>query len=137
MLYNDTEQLATADIKGAAYQVVLQQQRVALARKSVEDRRAELHATTAKRDVDDTAVFEISQIRGRLYDAESKLIEQVAALKIAETGLKKSQAALAAECGFSPKLCCEGECDGACMRCQAPTCRPGDLPCRCEKCEKL
>ena len=137
LLYNDTEQLATAEIKGAAYQVVLQQQRVALARKAVQERRDELYATTATRDVDDTAVFEISQIRGRLYDAESKLIEQVASLKIAEAGLKKSQAALAAECGFCPKLCCEGECDGACMRCQAPTCRAGDLPCRCEKCEKF
>lgn len=137
MLYNDTEQLATAEIKGAAYQVVLQQQRIALARQAVEDRRAHLYATTAKRDVEEVAVFEISQVRGRLYDAESDLIEQVASLKIAEVRLRKAQAALAAECGFDAKLCCDDCCNGACMRCQAPTCRPGDLPCRCAKCQKL
>ena len=134
ILHHDTEQLATAEIKGAVYQVVLQQQRVALSRQTVEERRANLHAMTARRDVDDTAVFEITQARGRLYDAESDLIEQVASLRIAEVGMRKAQAALAAECGFTPKLCCEGCCDGACMRCQARTCKPGELPCRCEKC---
>jgi hypothetical protein len=134
MLYNDTEQLATAEIKGAVYQVVLQQQRVALARAAVEDRRTALDAMTARRDADDVQVFEISAARGRLYDAESDLIEQSASLKIAKVRLRQTQAALAAECGYCPKLCCEGSCDGHCIRCQARTCCPGELPCRCEKC---
>jgi hypothetical protein len=113
---------------------VLQQQRAALARAAVEDRRTNLDAMTARRDADDVQVFEISAARGRLYDAESDLIEQSASLKIAKVRLRQAQAALAAECGYCPKLCCEGSCDGACMRCQARTCCPGELPCRCEKC---
>ena len=136
MLHADTEQLATAEIKGAVYQVVLQQQRVALARTALESRRKNVEAMTARRDEDDTSIFEISAARSRLYDAEAALIEQVASLKSAEVGLRRTQAALAAECGFEPNLCCEGSCDGYCMRCQAPTCRTCELPCRCEKCRK-
>jgi len=135
MLYNDTVQLATAEIKGAVYQVVLQQQRVALARDAVKQRQAHLDAMNARRDAEDIPIFEISGARARVYDAESNLVEQVAALKIAEIRLRRTQAALAAECGFAPKLCCEGCCNGACMRCQARTCRPGELPCRCERCQ--
>lgn len=134
MLYNDTEQLATAEIKGAVYQVVLQQQRVALSRKAVEARRANLETMTARRDADDVQVFEISGARGRLFDAESDLIEQSASLKIAAVRLRQAQAALAMECGYCAKLCCECSCDGACTRCQARTCCAGELPCRCEKC---
>jgi hypothetical protein len=134
MLYNDTEQLATAEIKSAVYQVVLQQQRVALARSAVDARRASLEAMTARRDAEDIQIFEISGARGRLFDAESELIEQVATLKIAMVRLRQAQAALAAECGYCPKLCCDDTCNGACMRCQARTCCPGDVPCRCGKC---
>jgi hypothetical protein len=134
MFYNDTEQLATAEIKGAAYEVVLQQHRVAHARRVVELRRADLYESEAKRDANDVAVFEISRARGRVYTAESDLIEQVAGLKIAQARLRRAQARLAAECGFVPKLCCEGCCDGACTECQPPTCRRGELPCYCEKC---
>jgi hypothetical protein len=134
MLYNDTEQLATAEIKSAVYQVVMQQQRVSLARAAVDARRANVESLTARRDAEDIQIFEISAARGRLYDAESDLIEQVASLKIAMVRLRQAQAALAGECGYAPKLCCEGSCNGACMRCQARTCCPGELPCRCGKC---
>jgi hypothetical protein len=136
MLRNETEQLATAEIKGAVYQVVMQQQRVALARTAVESRKQNVDALIARRDADDTPIFEISAARARLYDAESDLVEQVAALKTAEVGLKRSQAALAAECGFEPRLCCEGCCNGHCMRCQAPTCKTCELPCKCDNCRK-
>jgi hypothetical protein len=134
MLYNDTEQLAAAEFKSAVYQVVMQQQRVAVARASVDARRSNLDAMLARRDAEDIPIFEISGARGRLYDAESDLIEQVAALKIAKVRLRQAQAALAAECGYCAKLCCEGNCNGACMRCQARTCCPGEMPCRCGKC---
>ncbi|MCC6491659.1 MAG: TolC family protein [Pirellulales bacterium] len=134
MLYNDTEQLATAEIKSAVYQVTLQQQRVALAYQAAGDRQAHLQSLLARREAEDVAVFEISAARGRVFDAQAKLIEQIAALKVAEVRLRRSQAALAAECGLEPKLCCEGSCRGYCTRCQARTCRPGELPCRCEKC---
>jgi hypothetical protein len=134
MLYADTEQLATAEIKSSAYQVVLQQQRVANARAAVEARRANVQSMQDRRDAEDIQIFEISSARGRLFDAEADLIEQVATLKIALVRLRREQAALAAECGFKPKLCCDGCCNGHCMRCQARTCCPGELPCRCEKC---
>jgi hypothetical protein len=135
LLYSDTEQLATAEIKGAVYQVALQQQRVIHARQTVEDRRTGLYSLTAQRDVNDTPVFEVSRARMRLYDAESDLIEQVASLKVSQSRLTKAQAMLAAQCGFEPKLCCEGNCTGECQRC-VPTCAPGCSPCKCAKCPK-
>jgi hypothetical protein len=134
MFFDDTQQLATADIKGAAYQVVLQQQRVAHAREAAEDRRANVEELVALRDPEDVAVFELSQARARLYTAESNLIEAVAALKIAQATLQRAKSTLGEECGFAPRLCREGCCNGACTRCQPPTCRPGDLPCYCEEC---
>lgn len=136
MLHADTEQLATAEIKGAVYQIVMQQQRVVLARTAVEARQKNVDALVARRDADDTPIFAISAARGRLYEAEGELVQQVAALKTAEVTLKKAQAALAAECGFEPKLCCEGCCNGHCMRCVAPTCKTCEQPCACEKCRK-
>jgi hypothetical protein len=136
MLYDDTEQLATAEIKGAVYGVVLQQQRVARAQTAVAERQAHVDSLTARRDAEDIQIFEISAARGRLYDAHSDLVEQFVALRAAEVRLRRAQAVLAAECGFEPKLCCGHCCGGHCMRCQARTCRPGELPCRCEKCCK-
>lgn len=136
MLYNDTEQLATAEIKGAVYQVVLQQQRVALAREAVEDRRSNVQSMLNRRDAEDIQIFQISGARSRLFDAESDLVEQVAALKVAMVRLHRVQGRLAADCGFCPKLCCEGSCNGHCMHCRARTCCPGELPCRCENCCK-
>jgi hypothetical protein len=134
MFYDDTEQIATAEIKGAVYEVIMQQQRVVMAREAVQERRDYLYELTAKRDAEDTAVFEISQARGRLYTAESDLIDRVSNLKIAQARLKRAQSALAAECGFKPCLCCEGSCTGVCTQCQPPTCKPCQLGCKCEKC---
>jgi hypothetical protein len=116
MLHNDTEQLATAEIKNAVYEVVLQQQRVMLARDAVQQRRANVQGMQDRRDAEDIQVFEISTARGRLFDAEADLVQQVTGLKVALVHLRRAQAALAAECGFSPKLCCEEKCDGHCMR---------------------
>ncbi len=118
LLLTDTEQLATAEIKGAAYEITLQQQRVVLARSAVKQRRQRLYELTAKRDVEDVAVFELSKARGRLYEAESELIQQVVQLKIARVRLRKAQGMLVVECGLSPTLCLEGCCCGACCRCE-------------------
>jgi hypothetical protein len=136
MLYNDTEHLAEAEIKGALYEVVMQQHRVTLARDAVQERRSNVQPLLDRRDAEDIQVFEISAARGRLFDAESDLIAQVASLKVAMVHLRRAQAALASECGFSPKLCLAGKCDGHCMHCQPRTCCPGELPCRCERCGK-
>lgn len=118
LLLTDTEQLATAELKNAAYKVALQQQRVSLARKAVEDRREALYRLEAKRDVDDITIFEISRERSRLFDAEGELIQQIANLKIARVKLRTAQGVLGEECGYTRILCTEGCCDGACMRCE-------------------
>ncbi|MCA9262000.1 MAG: TolC family protein [Planctomycetales bacterium] len=135
MIYADTEQLATAEIKGAVYNIALQKQRVELARRGVEGRRNRLGELEEKRDVDDIPVFEISQARGALYEAESQLIECIVALRLAEVELRKTQGLIAIDCGFRPRLCSEGCCTGACMRCQPPTCPCPlpDCPCECKK----
>lgn len=137
MLYEDTEQLATGEIKGAVYEIVTQQHRVQLAQAAVVDARRRVEELSAKRDVDDVPVFQLSAARTRMFDAESKLIEQTALLKIAEVRLKRSQGLLPRECGFSPELCWDGCCDGACTECQPPTCRPGEAPCECKRCRRV
>lgn len=134
MLYENAESVATAEIKGAVYEVLAQQHRLLLARDAVKARRARLYELTSKRDVDNVQIFEISRMRSRLYEAESNLVDQSVGLKTALVRLKQAEALLAAECGFNPKLCCEGCCDGACTHCQTRTCCPGELPCRCKKC---
>ncbi len=122
LFYTETENLATAEIKSAAYKVTLQQQRVVLAQETVLELRKNLHELEETRNIKDITVFEISQLRGQLYEAESKLIEQVITLKLAFIGLRKAQHALPSECGFSPTLCCEGCCNGECMCCSESKC---------------
>ena len=80
--------------------------------------RERVRELTETREVGDVAIFEISKARGDLYQAETKLIEQVVALEVAKAKLKQTQGLLSIECGFHPRLCCEGCCDGACCRCQ-------------------
>lgn len=123
MIYLDTERLATAEIKNAVYNVTLQQQRVNLARRKLQGRRQRLEELESTRDVDDLPVFEISQARGGVYAAESALIERATDLLVARVKLRHSQGLLAIDCGFAPHLCCACGCDGACTKCQLPTCR--------------
>ncbi|QDS98050.1 TolC family protein [Adhaeretor mobilis] len=118
LLYTDTENLATAELKNAAYRVAMQQKRVMLARQSVEDRRESVYRMEEKRDVEETTIFEISRERSRLFDAEGELVQQIANLKIARVKLKFAQGTLGQECGYTRTLCTEGCCDGACMRCK-------------------
>jgi hypothetical protein len=135
MFFSDTEQLATGEIKGAAFQVVLQQQRVAHAREAVANQRTYVHELEALRDADDVPVFRLTDARTRVYTAEAELIQQVALLKIAQSNLKRAQAELGEECGFTAKLCREGCCTGACTECQPPTCRCTPA-CPCENCRQ-
>jgi len=121
LMLSDTKELATAEIKGAVYEIVLQKRRIVLARQAVKQRRQRLYELTAKRDVDEVAVFELSKARGRLFEAESELIQQVVQLKIAQVRLRKAKGLLAKECGFNPTLCLEGSCHGAC--CREASCR--------------
>jgi hypothetical protein len=118
-IFADAERSATAEIKNAAYEIVLQQHRLAAARDNVALRRTRLAELEARRDVDRVTVFALSRSRGQLYEAEGQLIEQRIALELAQVKLKQAQGLLALECGFVPLLCCEGSCCGACMR----TCR--------------
>ncbi len=98
--------------------MALAQQRVVLARQTVDERRKQIHALTANRDVKDVTIFAISLARGELFEAESKLIEHVVRLKVAEVNLTQTKGMLTVECGFEPVLCLEGRCDGACVACQ-------------------
>lgn len=106
-LLAEARSVAEAKIKAAAYQVVSQQQRVALARRAVLERRAELARLEKLRDVNDTSIFEISMARGRVYAAESKLVERVVELKVAQVALLEEQGLLVVQCGLGAYLCCE------------------------------
>ncbi len=122
LFFTETENLAIAQIKSAAYKIVLQQQRVVNSQQAVEKFRAHVEELTKTRHVENIAIFEISKARGDLYQAESDLIKQVVSLEVARIDLRKSQGMLALECGFEPRLCCEGCCDGACCKCNKPSC---------------
>lgn len=117
LFYTDTKQTAIAEIKGAAYQIGLQQQRVVSAQSLVEQLENEVRGLEETRDVDDISIFEISNTKARIFTAKSKLLEQVVGLKVARVALREAQGKLAIECGFCPTLCLEGCCDGACVRC--------------------
>ena len=129
IFYQHTEQGAIAEIKNAAYKISLQQQRVVLAQQKVQRLQERLYELTETRDVNDVSIFELSNLRGRIYEAQSDLIQKVAALKIADVELLKSQGMLAVECGYAPVLCLEGCCDGACSK--SAGCR-----CSCRACKK-
>ncbi len=128
MFYAESEKLARAEIKSAAYKVNLQQQRVVVAQQAVQELRSQLHELEATRDVNGVTVFEISNLRGQLYKAESNLIRQVVALKLAEVELRKTQGRLALECDFTPVLCSEGSCDRTGCRGQSG-CKQGGTSC--------
>jgi len=117
IFYNDTELSATAEIKSAAYKITLQQQRVRLAQQNVQEQRERLHELIETRDVQDVSIFEISNVRGQIHEAESDLLQQVIGLQVARVGLRKAQGLLAMECGFSPALCSKGRRGGPRMRC--------------------
>ncbi|MCG8448005.1 MAG: TolC family protein, partial [Pirellulales bacterium] len=117
LFYDHTERGATVEIKGVVYKIGLVQQQIVLAQQAVEALQDRLDELIKKRDVEDVTVFEISKIRGRLYEAQAELIEQVVALKIARVQLREAQNVLPIECGFNPHLCCEGCCDGDCCQC--------------------
>ncbi|TWU25995.1 TolC family protein [Bythopirellula polymerisocia] len=133
IFYDDTEDKATAEIKNAVYKIGLQQHRVVIAQQTVLDLRQKLEDLTKTREVNDVAVFQLSSLRIEIDQAETELIEQVIGLKLAQVELKKAKGMLANECGYVPKLCLEGCCNGACMRCegglgfgsQSSTCRSG------------
>ncbi len=133
IFYTDTETKATAEIKSAAYNIALQQQRVANSQSTVDKLRSREQELTDKRNVENVAVFEIAKARGDLYRAEIDLIEHVVALKMARVELKRAQGVLAMECGFIPQLCCEdGCCDGDCCQCSTKS----RCTASCNKCSK-
>jgi len=117
LFYDYTEQGATAEIKGAAYQFNLQQQRVVAALSNLQQLQEHLHELKKTRDIKDVSIFEVSHAKAQVYDAQVKMIEQVVQLNLAQVSLRKAQGLLTVECGCCPKLCCEGCCDGDCYRC--------------------
>ena len=85
LFYTHTENLAIAQIKGAAYKIVLQQQRVVELAASGREVPGSSRGACKSRDVENVAIFEISKARGDLYQAESDLIKQVVALEVARS----------------------------------------------------
>ena len=122
LFYSHSEKGAIAEIKNAAYKIGLLQQQVVLAQESVQTLQDRLDEIEKTRDLTDVTIFEISNIRGQLYNVQSHLVEQVVALKIARVELREAQDMLAIECDICPKLCCEGYCDGDCCQCTASSC---------------
>ena len=110
MFYRETEKLATGEIKSAAYKVNLQLQRVVVAQQNVQELRSRLSELEKTRDVNEVSIFEISDLRGQLYEAEANLVTQMVSLELAKVSLRKSQGMLALECGFEPNLCCDNCC---------------------------
>ena len=123
LLFDEKQDLAIGEIKSAVLDVTLQQHRVVLAREALELRQNHLSELEEKRDVDDVAVFELSRARAAVLEAESELVERLTKLNIAWVELRRSKHVLARECGFIPVLCCEGRCDGACVRCSGSGCQ--------------
>jgi len=135
LFYSHSKEGATAEIKSAAYKIGLLQQRILIAHQVVRQFEDRLSDLTKTRDVKESSIFEISQIRGQLYEAQADLIGQAASLKVARVELKEAQDLLAVECGFCPNLCCEGCCDGdcvqnACGQCSCSTCQQKKHSCR-------
>jgi len=122
LFYSDTERGATAEIKSAAYKIGLQQQRVVVAQRFVLELQDRLRALEETRDIEGISIFEISSARARIYKAQSKQMQRVVELQIAHVSLRQTQGMLAVECGFSPRLCCEGCCNSARCRCDKKAC---------------
>ena len=136
IFYTDTEHKATAEIKSAAYNVALQQERLKSTRATVETLRKRVKELTGTRDVANVAAFKISKARGDLYHTEINFIQHATELYLAKVELKRAQGVLAIECGIVPCLCCEGCCDGACCQCLKKCgCKTNCSPCKRRKCE--
>jgi len=132
LLYEEKRQLATGEIKSACYEIVLRHRRVLLAQGTVDLRQQHLNMLTKKRDAQDVAVFEISQARGKLYEAQSALVQRLVELKIAQMGLRRAKNVLPSECGFIPILCEEGCCDSECFCCQSGCQSSCEKDCVCD-----
>jgi hypothetical protein len=119
IFYDDTEQGATAEIKNAAYQVTLLQHEIVLDQQLIASHQENLRVLEDTRNVNDTSVFELSEARGGLYEAQSQLVGHVTSLKIAFAKLRTAQGLLPQECGVNPVICTnENCCDGDCFCCQ-------------------
>ncbi|WP_145281592.1 TolC family protein [Pirellulimonas nuda] len=110
MLIGEARVLASAEIKGAVYDIAAAQQRVRLAAAAAEDQRRGLLRLEKRRDLDNTTVFERSAARARVFQAESDLIDRVVELNIAHVRFKRAQHLLGVECGYAAVTCLEGRC---------------------------
>ncbi len=110
LFYCDAKQAATAEIKIAAYQIGLQQQRVLAAQALVEQLQRHLQELQKTRDTEGISIFEISNANAQVYEAQAKRIEKVVQLQISHVNLRKAQGMLAVECGYSPRCFCEDRC---------------------------
>ncbi len=133
LFYHQAHQGTIAEIKAAAYKISLLQQRVVAAQRIVLELQEELEKQQKTRDVNYVSVFRLSRTRGRLFEAQADLIEQIVALQVARVQLREAQDMLAVECGFGPHLVCGGCCDkdgGACPTASCNTSRRAKCHCQ-------
>jgi hypothetical protein len=103
------EKAASEEIRQAAQTVETRLRQIALAKQKRDNRQQHLERLKARRGADGVTAFDVSAAQMELYQAESDLVGQVVAWKIAEVKLRQAEGVLPMECGFSsPNKGCAG-----------------------------
>jgi len=101
---------AVEEIRQAAYAVETRLRQVALAKEARESWQKRLEQLRGRRDSDDVTAFDVSAAQIEVVRAETQLLHEVVAWRIAEVKLLEAQGLLALECGYSlPDWRCGGE----------------------------
>ena len=107
-LLAERHRLAVGEIRLAARMIETHLQQITLARANLESWKQRLDQVNQQRKVDAATPFDVSTARLSLIEAESDLIHQVVAWKIAWVKFREAQGVLAYECGWPmPSWCCE------------------------------
>jgi hypothetical protein len=102
ILQRSQQHAAEEEIRQAAQSVQSHLVRIALAKEQRGRCQDRLRVLTRRRAVDDGTTFEVRQARLRLNQAESDLVQQVVAWKLAQVQLEEAQGTLPMDCGFWP-----------------------------------
>jgi hypothetical protein len=121
-LLADRRRAAIEDIRQSAYTVETRLEQIVIAGENARQQRVRAEATKQRRGVPDgPTAFDIQVAELEAIQAESDVVHQVVAWRIAQVKLKEAQGLLACECGYDlpPCGCCaELLCDSCCPDCQ-------------------
>jgi len=107
-LYIDQQRAVAAEVRRAVLTVKTRLRQVTLAKEQLDNQQKRLKDRQALWGDEDVTPFEIAEARLSVIQAQSDLVHQVVAWKIACAKLKEAQGLLAFECGFSePPDCAE------------------------------